>query len=127
MNELMKTLAEHLAQVLNLITMLLLAVGSLYGIWNLLGGWFGRKSPSAVALTVWQGLSRWILVALQFMLAADLVETIAAPTWDVIGKLGAIALIRTVLGYFLGRDMETARKFADEDRTHGLEAKPESA
>lgn len=55
--------------------------------------------------------------------AAQTVETIAAPRWDVIGKLGAIALIRTVLGYFLGRDMETARTFAEEDRSHGAAPK----
>jgi len=129
MDELLLRLAEHVAQILNLVTIVILAVGSLLGIWNLVTGVFafgGGRSASAVALLVWQGLSRWILIALQFMLAADLVETIAAPRWDVIGKLGAIALIRTVLGYFLGKDMETARKFAEDDKRTG-EPKAKSA
>ena len=130
MQELMMRLAEHVAQILNLVTIVILAVGSFLGVWNLVTGILAfkdGKSPSTVALSVWQGLSRWILIGLQFMLAADLVETIAAPRWDVIGKLGAIALIRTVLGYFLGRDMETARKFAEEDRESGSRATAESA
>jgi uncharacterized membrane protein len=48
--------------------------------------------------------ARWIL-ALEFALAADIVRTAIAPTWDGIGHLAAIAVIRTVLNYFLERDM----------------------
>ena len=49
---------------------------------------------------------------LELMLAADLVRSAVAPTWDDIGKLAAIAAIRTVLGFFLGRDLETEHRLA---------------
>lgn len=55
---------------------------------------------------VWTKFAMWIVLALEFALAADIVRTAIAPTWDDIGRLGAIALIRTALNYFLERDME---------------------
>ena len=48
----------------------------------------------------------WILLSLEFALAADIVRTAIAPTWDDIGQLAAIAAIRTFLNYFLERDLE---------------------
>ncbi|HAH64413.1 MAG TPA: hypothetical protein DCL72_02810 [Rhizobiales bacterium] len=47
----------------------------------------------------------WILLALEFALAADLVRTAVAPTWDDISKLAVIATIRTMLNYFLAKDI----------------------
>jgi uncharacterized membrane protein len=52
----------------------------------------------------------WLALGLQYALAADIVISIVAPTWDDIGKLGAIAVIRTFLGYFLSRDMAEAEQ-----------------
>jgi uncharacterized membrane protein len=47
----------------------------------------------------------WLLVGLQFALAADIVRSVIAPTWTDIGQLGAIAAIRTFLNFFLERDI----------------------
>jgi hypothetical protein len=47
----------------------------------------------------------WILLALEFALAADIVRTPVAPTWDDISKLAVIATIRTMLNYFLAKDI----------------------
>lgn len=43
------------------------------------------------------------------LLAADLVDTAIAPSWDQIGQLAAIAAIRTGLGFFLERDIDAVR------------------
>jgi uncharacterized membrane protein len=64
---------------------------------------------------VWTKFALWIVLALEFALAADIVRTAIAPTWDDIGRLGAIALIRTALNYFLERDMEEFSPEADEE------------
>lgn len=48
----------------------------------------------------------WLLVALEFQLAADIVGTIVAPTTAHLIELGAIALIRTLLNYFLGKELK---------------------
>jgi uncharacterized membrane protein len=57
-------------------------------------------------LTVRLGLARYLALALEFQLGADILSTAISPSWDQIGKLGAIAVIRTALNYFLMREME---------------------
>jgi uncharacterized membrane protein len=50
-------------------------------------------------------LARFLAIALEFQLGADILSTAVAPSWDAIGKLAAIAVIRTALNYFLSREM----------------------
>jgi len=51
-------------------------------------------------------LARFLAIALEFQLGADILSTAVAPSWEAIGKLAAIAVIRTALNYFLSRDMQ---------------------
>ena len=51
-------------------------------------------------------LGRWLAVALEFLLAADILKTAVAPSWDDIGKLAAIATLRTLLNYFLEKEID---------------------
>jgi len=51
-------------------------------------------------------LARFLALALEFQLAADVLATAIAPSWTQIGKLGAIAVIRTALNYFLAREIK---------------------
>ena len=55
-------------------------------------------------------LARYLALALEFQLGADILSTAIAPSWDQIGKLGAIAIIRTALNYFLSREMKEERE-----------------
>ena len=57
------------------------------------------------------GLARVLSLALEFQLAADIVGTAISPDWEQIGKLAAVAAIRTFLNYFLQRE------FASESDT----------
>jgi uncharacterized membrane protein len=59
---------------------------------------------------VWRRFGMWLLLGLEFELAADIVASVVSPTWQDIGELGAIAVIRTFLNYFLERDLESAEK-----------------
>lgn len=68
---------------------------------------------------IWQRYARWLVAALTFQLAADIIESALTPSWEDIGRLAAIAVIRTFLNYFLGRDLaeeaaETEKK-AEQD------------
>jgi uncharacterized membrane protein len=54
----------------------------------------------------WLTFARWLVLALEFELAADIIRTAISPTWDDIGQLAAIAVIRTFLNFFLERDMK---------------------
>ncbi len=51
-------------------------------------------------------LARYLALALELALGADILATAIAPTWDQIGKLAAIAVIRTALNHFLRRELE---------------------
>jgi uncharacterized membrane protein len=47
----------------------------------------------------------WLVVALELQLAADIVGTIISPSYQHLILLGAVALIRTFLNYFLSREL----------------------
>ena len=53
-------------------------------------------------------LGRWLALALEFELGADILRTAIAPTWSEIGQLAAIATIRTLLNYFLQQEIDRA-------------------
>ncbi|MEO8287056.1 MAG: DUF1622 domain-containing protein [Chloroflexota bacterium] len=61
-------------------------------------------------------LARSLALSLEFLLAADIVQTAIAPSWDDIGKLAAIAAIRTGLNYFLGQEIEKEGREVQSDR-----------
>ncbi len=66
-------------------------------------------------------LARFLALALEFQLGADILSTAIAPDWGQIGKLGAIAVIRTGLNYFLMREMSEARELpARENGERGM-------
>ena len=66
---------------------------------------------------VWLEYARYLVVALTFQLAADIIETSISTSWEAIGRLGAIAVIRTFLEFFLGRDVSEWRARQHETRT----------
>jgi uncharacterized membrane protein len=68
---------------------------------------------AAVRLT----LARFLTLALELQLAADILATSISPTWERIGKLAAIAVIRTALNYFLEREMAADRRDAPQRTT----------
>src|SRR3954466_12058736 len=54
-------------------------------------------------------LSRYLTLALEFQLAADILETATSEQWTKIGQLAAIGAIRTALNYSLAREMKEER------------------
>lgn len=51
-------------------------------------------------------LGHSLSVGLEFLIAADILKTAIAPTWEDIGQLAAIVGIRTVLNYFLHKELK---------------------
>ena len=62
-------------------------------------------------------LGRWLAMALEFELAADILRTAVAPTWSEIGQLAAIAALRTALNFFLQREIDGAEQRAARSST----------
>ena len=80
---------------------------------------FGRKDQDYVPLRL--SLGRYLVVALEFQLASDILATAVAPSWDDIGKLAVVAIIRTVLNYFLEREIRKELKMVDSGEKEMLE------
>lgn len=110
MEELFRTIASHVALMLEAIVVLTVMIGALEALFRIFRTVFVTRSDEWDRRAVWLRFAGWILLALEFALGADLVRTAIAPSWEDIGKLGAIAGIRTFLGFFLGRDLETAEQ-----------------
>jgi uncharacterized membrane protein len=74
--------------------------------------WIGvtPKATHGARKAIWRGFGMWLLLGLEFELAADIIASVVSPTWQDIGELGAIAVVRTFLNYFLERDLESAEK-----------------
>lgn len=66
-------------------------------------------------------LGTYILFGLEFMIAADIIHTFIKPTQQDLIVLATIVAIRTVISYFLGREVEEARK----DQSLGKERRHE--
>jgi uncharacterized membrane protein len=64
--------------------------------------------------------ARHLALALEFQLAADILSTAIAPSWDRIGKLAAIAVIRTALNYFLMIELRSETSSAEGRPASGL-------
>lgn len=58
-------------------------------------------------------MARYLALALEFQLGADILSTAVAPTWEAIGKLAAIAVIRTGLNFFLMREIKEQQEAID--------------
>jgi uncharacterized membrane protein len=63
-----------------------------------------------LARQAWLRYARWLVAGLTLQLAADIIETSISTSWQTIGRVGAIAVIRTFLNYFLERDVEQQQR-----------------
>ena len=59
---------------------------------------------------IWLRYGRWLVAALTFQLAADIIETSITTDWQAVGRIAAVAVIRTFLNYFLDRDLDEVRR-----------------
>jgi uncharacterized membrane protein len=68
--------------------------------------------------TIWLMYAHWLVAGLTFQLAADIVNTSLAPTWNELGRLASIAAIRTFLSFFLDRELADTRRLQRSRESH---------
>ena len=98
-------IANYIALLIEAGAVLVVAFGALQALVSVFAAVIGRSADEMRGREIWIRFATWILLALEFALAADLVRTAVAPTWDDISKLAVIATIRTMLNYFLAKDI----------------------
>ena len=109
----METLLHDVARIVVLcaeaIALLLIAIGIVEAVVNIARLLLRGHATADRKRDVWLEFARCLVAALTFQLAADIVSTSLAPGWEEVGRLAAIAAIRTFLSYFLDREVEQTR------------------
>jgi uncharacterized membrane protein len=107
--ELLRAAGQAIATLVEGVGILIVAVAVALAAVRYVVGVVRRSHPvSPEGLRV--GLGRSLALSLEFLLGADILRTAVEPSWDEIGRLAAIAAIRTALNYFLQREIaEDAR------------------
>jgi len=100
----LRLVAQNIATVVEGIGVLIVAVAVVIATVRFVTGLVARRLtlPSDSARLA---LGRSLALSLEFLLGADILRTAVEPSWDEIGRLAAIATIRTALNYFLQREI----------------------
>ncbi len=105
MEEIAKILTRYLSRTVEIIAAIVIGVALLKFLYKYVKHLFNPNdgiNNQTIRITFGSALA----LALELLLAADILATAIAPTWDDIGKLAAIAVLRTALNYFLERELK---------------------
>ena len=108
MGELFVRAADIAARLVEVAAVLVVVFGAAQAFVQLVPLAFLPRASHGARKAIWRGFGMWLLLGLEFALAADIIASVVSPTWEDIGQLGAIAVIRTFLNYFLEQDLEKA-------------------
>ena len=106
MEEALKQIVGSIALGLEASAGLIIAVGAIKALARLMKPALSSEGMLDVKKHVWLRFAAWLMLALEFDLAADVLRSAISPRWTDIGQLGAIAGIRTFLNYFLEKDVD---------------------
>jgi uncharacterized membrane protein len=104
--EVFQQVAASIALIIEAFVVIVLAYAAAEAMVGMLRAVAGRESGSGARREIWFRFALWIVLALEFALAADIIRSAIAPSWESIGQLAAIAAIRTGLNWFLVKDIE---------------------
>jgi uncharacterized membrane protein len=105
MEEIAKTITIYVSHTLEIISAAVIG----FALIKLIVTYFSSFSAKRNMLSAEEARVKFgssVAMALELLLGADVLATAVAPSWDDIGKLAAIATIRTILNYFLERELK---------------------
>lgn len=108
MEEAVRDLVGYVIPVVEAIGALIVAVGVAVAFVTWVKAELGLRETSFEGTRL--VLGRFLALGLEFQLGADILGTAVSPSWDEIGRLGAIAGIRTALNYFLAKELADAQE-----------------
>ena len=113
MEEWLHSVTRDAVVVIDAMALIIIVIGTVEAFFT--GLWAAFPAPAHSRFReILVRYGRWLVAGLTFQLAADIIETSIAPTWQDVGQLGAIAVIRTFLNYLLERDLAELRDDNDE-------------
>lgn len=106
MHETIKTIAHFVANIAEVIAVLLILIGIIGALVIYVRKTFFLKADYIAMTQSRNHLGHSLSLALEFLIGADILKTAISPTWQDIGQLAAIVGIRTVLNFFLMRELK---------------------
>ena len=104
MEEWLHTVTRDAVVVIDAMALIIIVIGTVEAF--VTGLWAAFPAPAHRRFReILVRYGRWLVAGLTFQLAADIIGTSIAPSWQEVGQLGAIAVIRTFLNFFLERDL----------------------
>jgi uncharacterized membrane protein len=108
--------SEYIALMVEAVAIGVVSFGAIEAFVRLFQPFFEGPPDAGWRRSIWNDFGMWLLLGLQFALAADIVRSVIAPTWEDLGFLAALAAIRTFLSFFLERDIREARPAPGRER-----------
>ncbi|MDT2837129.1 DUF1622 domain-containing protein [Enterococcus durans] len=104
---------DWLMTILNLASIIILVVGVFLVLktlfdWRTLKKDYGQRNSRNAEIR--KLLASYILLSLEVLVVADIIESVIKPTWTDILKLALIILIRTIISYFLNLEIEEQQR-----------------
>jgi uncharacterized membrane protein len=98
---------QLLKQIAEAVSIVIIGTGIAVSVYNLV---IPLRLPDGITYNKVRFIfSRYLVLALEFELAADILGTLISPSWDQLGRLAVIAAIRTFLNYFLQKEISTEK------------------
>ncbi len=113
MEDTVRIVAQSIAVAAEALAVAFISFGMLGALAIALRGAFSRGHGYAVMRRCRIYLGHYLSIALEFLIGADILMTAIAPSWEDIGKLAAIVGVRTVLNFFLSRELREMESFPD--------------
>lgn len=102
----MTEISEYLILAMSVVAVLVLLIGVLKATVKFFKNEVSVSDTAVVLRDIKNELGAYVLLSLEILIAADIVESIIKPTFTDIGKLAALVVIRTVISYFLGKEID---------------------
>jgi len=106
---------EHISFAVGIIAIVIIVWGVILGFFEILKNEFYRfRSKDTKIITlhhIRHTVGSYLLLGLEFLIAADIIRTIVKPTLEELTILGGIVVIRTIISYFLGKEMGDGAKY----------------
>jgi uncharacterized membrane protein len=109
MESTLQILSHYIALCIETIAIAVITAGAIEALFGIARVITKRGATNHDRRTVWLNFARWLVAGLTFQLAADVVNTSFAATWEDLGRLAIIAVIRTFLSFFLDRELADIR------------------
>lgn len=107
-------IALQVIMIINAMALLTIAFGTAQAFVRIVTASSGMPPGGRNFNAIYVRYAHWLVGGLTFQLAADIIATAFSPSWEEIGRLAAISVIRTFVNFFLERDLAEQEKRAAE-------------